>query len=580
MQISKVRIRNFRNLANVEFAIGQSAIFVGENRSGKSNLIHALRLVLDPSLSYRDLQLRREDFWDGLSDGTDAWDPLDARQEISVSVDISGFQHDPIMVTSLADCLVEEDPPLARITYRFAPVEQIDDDGNIVTGARPVYEGQIFGGDSDEVTILRALRRYLHLEYLGALRDVESDIRNWRDSPLRQLLEAAASAVPDEDLAAVGEAMKTANDELNALQQIKDLGEEISERLEDMVGPAQALTTELAVAPDDPLRLIRNMRIFVDGDAKRVLSSASLGALNVLYLALLELGLSVKLTDAEYAHVLLAIEEPEAHLHPHLQRLIFARLLENLKERRTVIVTTQSPHIASVADPRALVVLRNEGGETRAASAVSAQLSEDEWDDVRRYLDATRAELVFAKKVLLVEGFAEQVMMPTLAASLGLNLDKLGISVCAIHGTHFESYVKFCDALELPWVVVTDGDTIDQKTGLSEGDKRAAAILDCIGRSGNPAENGAFVGGVTFEYDLIADIEENVAVCYEALRGLCAKPSQAKIDSWGTAATGSDDFLKMIKNAGGKGRYAQRLSVSAVKPPHHVQRALEYLAGK
>lgn len=580
MQISTVRIKNFRNLANVEFAIGPSAIFVGENRSGKSNLIHALRLVLDPSLSHRDLQLRREDFWDGLSDGTEDWDPMDKREEISIAVDITGFEDDPVMVTALANCLVQDDPPRARITYRFSAVEQLDDDGNIVRESRPIYDGQLFGGDSDETTIPRALRRYLHLEYLGALRDVESDIRNWRDSPLRELLEAAASAVPEEDLVAVGKAMKDANDELNSLEQIRELGESISARLEEMVGPAQAISTELAVAPEDPLRLIRSMRIFVDGDAKRALSSASLGALNVLYLALLELGLTVKLSDAEYAHVLMAIEEPEAHLHPHLQRLIFARLLENLKEQRTVIVTTQSPHIASVSNPRSLVVLRTESGQTRVAAAASADLSDSEWDDVRRYLDATRAELVFARRVLLVEGFAEQVMMPALASAAGLNLDKLGISVCAIHGTHFESYVKFCDALAIPWAVVTDGDAVDPKTGLRDGDKRAATILDSTGRNGDPAGQGVFVGGETFEYDLINDVDSNVATCFRVLRDLCAAPSRAKIDGWGTAIPAYSDFLGMINNAGGKGRYAQRLSTFEVHPPSHVRLALEYLAEK
>jgi putative ATP-dependent endonuclease of OLD family len=118
--------------------------------------------------------------------------------------------------------------------------------------------------------------------FTHALLDVDSDIRNWRRSPLRKLLLAASAAIPSEKLAEVRKAMHSANVSLNSLTEVKSLGGSIGSRLVDMVGSTQAVQTELAAAPDDPLRLIRNMRIFVDGDAHRGLSSASLGTLRGL----------------------------------------------------------------------------------------------------------------------------------------------------------------------------------------------------------------------------------------------------------------------------------------------------------
>jgi putative ATP-dependent endonuclease of the OLD family len=596
MRISHISIHNFRNFHFLDVDLGPHAVIVGENKIGKSNLLHALRLVLDPSLPDTARQLRNEDFWDGLPR------PLRKKDIIKISVDLADFEDSENQKAILADHLVEAEPMVARLTYIFRPLSTLKGDPTKESD----YEFLIFGGDRADNFVNPFLRRRIPVDMLPALRDAEDDLANWRKSPLKPLLDDTAGQIARETLTTIAGQISEATRAATDIGEMQALAAQITDRLQAMVGSSHAVEMMLGFSPTDPERLLRALRLFIDG-GRRGIGEASLGSANLLYLALksLELELAVKQNTRD--HTFLAIEEPEAHLHPHLQRLVYRDFLRSRRHQETrdpkgegypvstsTILTTHSPHVVSVTPLRSLVILRKNPSEdsTKGHSTAKLDLSEADERDLERYIDVTRGEMLFAKGALLVEGDSELFLFPILGRLMGVDFDALGITVCSVAGTNFLPYVRFLGprGLRTPFAVVTDRDP--QDGGENLGDKRVQKLLAEILE---PEEykraskndllqiaplKGLFVGDHTFEVDLFR-CGRHKSICKTLMELSDNKAAKKRAALWlkKLAEMEPDQLLKAI-NAIGKGRFAQRLATRISKNicPPYVREAIAYVA--
>lgn len=451
MRIARVSIINFRNFRDVTVETGRNLILVGANATGKSNFIYALRLIFDPSLSRRDRRLSEDDFWRG--DGQEPW----RGREIKISVDLTDFVEDVYLNAHLQNYCLPDQEGVVRLSYIYKPrpnipPEEADEQG---------YEYYLYGGDDESKRIQGDLREHLCLSVIDALRNADADLVS-RNSPLRRLFNLY-HITPDK-LTEIVKHMQEANSGLKQINEVSHLAAAIGDRLVAMTEQIHDLRPSLRLLSEDAGGLLRALRLMVEGGYP--IASTSLGLANVLYLTLCILEIEAReqirrpIRGEEYLFTILAIEEPEAHIHPHLQRLLFRDFLK----RSPLILSTHSPYIASVSQVDSIIMFRRPdpttGVEIHTTAKLQRLLSNSQLANLARHLDVTRAELLFARAIILVEGDAEELLIPALARLAGYDLDRFGITVCSMHSTDFVPFVTLCgsNGLNIPFVILTDGD--------------------------------------------------------------------------------------------------------------------------
>ncbi len=562
MHITKLSLVNYRNFKNVKFLFNKGInTIIGENGSGKTNLFRAMRLLLDNSMPRSATKLAEGDFCRALGDWHGHWIVISIEfndisgDEASQSLFLHGAGNAEDEVVSRATYNLIFRPKanirqaLAQLTIGDAAALEsyldgitIDDYETVLTGKSvadfndPVVYKSIVG-DFERVDFPRVLNNpdvgirlpnilnmpnEVSFTFIKALRDVVSDFHSNRTNPLLTLLKRKSGGISKADFQPIADLIKTLNDDIEGLSEVCDVRDDIVTTIGDAVGDTYS-PSSISIRSsltDDADQLFQSLRLFVsesnDGH-EGTINEMSLGGANLLFLTLKLLEFKYQQANQSIANFLL-IEEPEAHIHTHIQKSLF----DNINYENTqIIYSTHSSHISEVSNIKNMNIV-GFVDSTCEVFQPSVGLSDEKVGFVQRYLDAIRSNLLFARSVVLVEGDAEEILIPILLKKvLGLSLDEIGITLVNIRSTGFENIAmlfdnerikKRCsiitdldDAFFDTTIYPTDSDLDKKKKEKALGSQEAGFArkvrLDCFSQN-NPWIS-TFYANHTFEVDFI-----------------------------------------------------------------------------
>ncbi len=455
MYLSEITIENFRCFGEGEerFVLslrpGLTAL-VGENDSGKSAVIDALRFALGT--------VDRE--WLRLEDTDFHIKEAEANGEKKSS--------ETIRIVCKFEFPSEEGNTETKTREERAFPEYLTYEGDKAvlyvhwTAQKSKRSGRSFhkievhsGKDGQGPIIVPEVRDLLRATYLRPLRDAEHALSAGQGSRLSQILR---QVFPEEEGKQIADEI---DQTIEGWQEIEKNTRSINQSLEKMDlanGPSPA-RIRIGGAATDALRVRRLLERL---ELRREdLGKAGLGSDNLLFMAA-ELLLLAQ--PGEVGNKLLLIEEPEAHLHPQRQLRLMKFLQEQAEEKGVqIIVTTHSPNLASVIDLNNMVILH--GGRAFPLREGETKLDKSDYRFLQRFLDVTKANLFFARGVMIVEGDAENILLPTLASLLGCDFTEHGVSIVNVGGVGLRRYARIFqrdkssgERLEIPVACVTDLD--------------------------------------------------------------------------------------------------------------------------
>lgn len=519
MYISEIEIFDFRNFKSttdesgnikgcqIEFVDGVNVI-IGHNNSGKSNILKALDLVLNFGGNKR---LEVDDFNKNTSIDRLISEPPRVKISVTFTESKNEIEFSDDIVTASTWLTKLDSPYSAKLTYIFyLPQKEHEEYKNEMQLIKSddienywltikhqflrKYTSKIYSGNPEYKNVVDTdTTKKIDFQFLDAIRDVNRDLFTGRNTLLREVIDFFIDyeIKSDKEIEKKDQQKQIAQKRKDFSEEAKKLIKQLQIRMEsgkkEMLSYASDTGASFEKSVPDfeghilDTELYSALKLIVKHETGFTIPAThnGLGYNNLIYISLL-LAKMQKDASGDYlgsnskTFPILAIEEPEAHLHPAMQYKLLKFLYENNKEKaKQIFITTHSPSItAAVALDNIICLNRTEEGVLNIAylGRVFSNDVEDKKSKayVQRFLDATKSDMLFSKSIILVEGISEQLLLPIFAEYQDCSLESEHVSVVNIGGRYFEHFLKLFDSNRKHSIikkvaVITDVDPVKMK---------------------------------------------------------------------------------------------------------------------
>lgn len=459
--VERVRIKNFRSIADLSLSLSQTNVLIGANNSGKSNFLEAINLALGQrkTVSIDDIYVANNEILEKSKSATIdiMLRPIDNRGNISPH--FSDF-----WLSTFTEAWVTTGDPIGdyvgiRTTIQYDTLrsdyilirKQIKDWGTSIDTAQ-ISGRKAFTADMNE---------YIFSFYMNAQRDAVEDIRD-----RKSYFGRATTAV---DLSA--ETISSIEQQLDAVNtQIVSSIPALNQTTTRLSAITSTMDTAESVVSIEPLaRKISDLHkgidiVYQDGNAAKMsISQHGMGTRS--WVSFLTLGAYIdwfrqhQLADDPESDIfiMLTMEEPEAHLHPQAQRKLYGQLCNFSGQR---IVSTHSANIVAQAELNDLIHFEKVDGKTTAHRFNASQHTAEDIRRIRREVISSHGELLFSKAIVLCEGITEEQALPVFyRAKFGVDPVFNGINIIGIGGQNYRTFLSLIKDFNLRWYIFSDGET-------------------------------------------------------------------------------------------------------------------------
>jgi putative ATP-dependent endonuclease of OLD family len=459
MFLKKIQIENFRGIKQLSLELDELTVLIGENNTGKTTILEALRTCLTRSLTRKASPF--SDFDYHLQDANAQ--PTQAK---------------PIIITlTFSEYKVDEWPD--EIVQTFGKVIQIDDIGiqSITLKVTSSYnqdiedfvtswdflnlQGDILTGEAKAPKNIFNLQQDVPLFYLAALRDAAQEFQPrsafWGPFIKQFKINEAQRKKIEEELSQLNQQILESH---KGFQAIKERLKETNK----IVPLAEDEPVSIEALPGRVFNILSRTQVMLTSKtgARLPIGRHGEGTQSLAVMFLFDAFLRNRLQSNynELASPILALEEPEAHLHPSAIRSI-ASLLKEMQGQK--IVATHSGDLVSGIDLFSLRRLCRKNSEIKVFQLYKDVLKDDELDKLNYHVRATRGELLFARCWLMVEGQTDFVVFNECARIMGIDLYSEGVYCVEYSQSTPEGLLKFANALGIDWFFQADGDQKGQK---------------------------------------------------------------------------------------------------------------------